>query len=312
MDYDNKNISVVVLAGGPSEERQVSQASGQAIADALASAGFTVSIADITPDDLSALDNQADVFFPALHGEFGEDGQLQEIMEQRDLIFCGSPSHACALAMDKYNAKLKMLELNIPTPRFDIAASEDDIATAKACWSIPVVVKPVKQGSSLGITIVHNAEQLEETIRKTLDEYGPVMVEQFIEGRELTVGILADKALPILEIRTEREFYDYDAKYEDSSTEYIFVTDLHETLYKHIQELSLLAARGLGLRDFCRVDWRLSKQNQPWFLEANAIPGFTNHSLLPKAAEKAGYPMPDMCKMIVELAMERSKTSVGH
>ncbi len=309
MEYDCQNISVVVLAGGPSKERSVSQASGQSIANALESVGFNVTIADITPENLDALEMPADVFFPALHGEFGEDGQLQAIMEQSNLIFCGSPSSACELAMNKYNAKLKILELNIPTPRFDIAQSKQDIPVAKACWSMPVVVKPIKQGSSLGITIVRDAQQLENVIEKTLEEFGPVLVEQFIEGRELTVGILAGQALPILEIKTKRDFYDFNAKYEDDNTEYIFVEDLSETMYKHIQELSVTAARGLGLRDFCRIDWRLNTQNQPCFLEANAIPGFTEHSLLPKAAQKAGYSMADMCKTIIELAMERYKTS---
>ncbi len=309
MEYDSQNLSVVVLAGGPSRERDVSQSSGQSIANALKEAGFNVILADITPDNPDALDIQADVFFPALHGEFGEDGQLQAIMERRNLIFCGSPSHACQLAMNKYKAKLKILELNIPTPRFDFAEKEQDISSASACWSMPVVVKPITQGSSLGITIVRDASELKGVIEKTLNDYGPVLIEQFVEGRELTVGILAGKALPIIEIRTQREFYDYDAKYQDDETEYIFVEDLSETMYKHIQELSLIAAQGLGLRDFCRIDWRLSTQNQPWFLEANAIPGFTEHSLLPKAAQQAGYSMPELCKTIVELAMERNNAS---
>ncbi|MFA5863529.1 MAG: D-alanine--D-alanine ligase [Phycisphaerae bacterium] len=300
-----EDTRVTVLAGGPSRERPVSQVSGKAVADALKTAGFKVTLADILPDDLAALDIPGDVIFPVLHGQFGEDGRLQEILEERGLTYCGSGPQACRLAMNKHHSKLKMLELGIPTPKFDIVEKIEDIRKAKCCWSIPVVVKPVEEGSSLGITIVQRAEDLEKVIGQTLEQFGVVMIEEFIDGRELTVGIFADNALPILEIRSNRQFYDYQAKYNDPKTEYTFIKDLPKELYIEVQELSVRAAKGLGLRDFCRVDWRLDANDRPFFLEVNAIPGFTDHSLLPKAAAMAGYDMVNFCKTIVEMALQR-------
>ncbi len=303
----NQSLRITVLAGGPSRERPVSLVSGKYVAEALKKAGFTVTMADISPNDLSALDLPADVIFPVLHGRFGEDGELQEILEKKGLAYCGSGSTACRITMDKNKSKRRMTELEIPTPAYDVALTPADVAKVRACWPIPVVVKPIEEGSSFGVTIVRRSEDLEGVIRETLEKFGPVMVEDFIDGRELTVGILADKALPIIEIRSNRGFYDYEAKYSDSGTEYTFIDDLPKVLYDQIQDLSVRAAAGLGLRDFCRIDWRLDRENRPFFLEANAIPGFTDHSLLPKAAKQAGLDMVKLCKKIVEMALIRSK-----
>jgi D-alanine-D-alanine ligase len=301
----NQPLRITVLAGGPSRERPVSLVSGKYVAEALKAAGFTVTLADITPDDLSALDLPADVIFPVLHGRFGEDGELQEILEKRGLTYCGSGAAACRITMDKNKSKRRMVELEIPTPAYDVAETVADIPRVTACWPIPVVVKPIEEGSSFGVTIVKRAEGFQQVVRETLDKYGPTMVEEFIDGRELTVGILADKALPIIEIRASRGFYDYEAKYTDSGTEYTFIEDLPKVLYDQIQDMSVRSAAGLGLRDFCRIDWRLDGENRPFFLEANAIPGFTDHSLLPKAAKQAGLDMVKLCKTLVEMALRR-------
>ena len=301
----NQPLRITVLAGGPSRERPVSLVSGKYVAQALKAAGFTVTTADITPEDLTALDLPADIVFPVLHGRFGEDGEVQEILEKRGIPYCGSGAEACRITMDKLKSKQQMVELGIPTPAFDVARTPGDIARATACWPIPVVVKPIEEGSSFGVTIVQKAEDFERVVRETLENFGPVLVEDFIAGRELTVGILADKALPIIEIRSTRAFYDYEAKYNDTQTEYTFIEDLPKILYEEIQDLSVRAAAGLGLRDFCRVDWRLDGNNRPFFLEVNAIPGFTDHSLLPKAAKQAGMDMVNLCKTIVEMALKR-------
>jgi D-alanine-D-alanine ligase len=301
----NQPLRITVLAGGPSRERPVSLISGKYVAQALKSAGFIVTTADITPEDLSALDIPADIVFPVLHGRFGEDGEVQEIPEKRGLPYCGSGSQACRIAMDKYKSKQRMVELGIPTPAYDVARTPADLARVRACWPIPVVVKPIEEGSSFGVTIVQKAGDFERVVRETLENFGPVLVEDFIAGRELTVGILANKALPIIEIRSNRAFYDFEAKYNDTQTEYTFIEDLPKILYEEIQDLSVRAAAGLGLRDFCRVDWRLDAENRPFFLEVNAIPGFTDHSLLPKAAKQAGKDMVSLCKTIVEMALKR-------
>lgn len=300
-------LRITVLAGGPGRERPVSQVSGKAVAAALEAAGFVVTLADISPTDLSALDIAADVIFPVLHGRFGEDGDLQAILEKRGLTYCGSGPEACRTAMNKHLSKATVVELQIPTPAYAVMASLDDLEKTRACWSIPVVVKPVEEGSSFGVTIVRKAADLPRVLRETFEQFGPVMVEDFVDGRELTVGILADKALPILEIRPKHDFYDYEAKYSDVGTEYTFVDNLPKDIYENIQEMSVRAAKGIGLRDFCRVDWRLDRLNRPFFLEVNAIPGFTDHSLLPKAAAAAGFDMTRCCKLIVEMAQARSR-----
>lgn len=298
-------VKVMVLAGGPSREREVSLESGRTVKAALEDAGFEVFFSDITPDNLSALDCDVDVFFPALHGSFGEDGELQRIMEERSLCFCGSPSSACKIAMDKYLCKLEAIKLNIPTARFDVVMCRDDISSAKACWTMPVVVKPIAEGSSIGVSIVRSASVLSDVVDKTFHDYGPIIIEDYIDGREFTVGILKDFALPIIEIKPAKEFYDYEAKYIDDRTEFIFVEDLSEELYRYLQNASLDICRKIGIRDFARVDWRIDKENTPFFLEINPIPGLTDHSLFPKAARKAGYSMKEVCKLIVESALER-------
>ncbi len=303
------SLKITVLAGGPSREREVSQASGACVAAGLSAAGYKVELADISSDNLVALENGSDVFFPALHGEFGEDGQLQQLMEDRGLVYCGTGSEACRVSSDKCASKKLFLENDLPTAAFDFAAHRDDVHRAGSCWSMPVVVKPVAEGSSIGITIVREADTLRDVVGKTLEEFGPVMVEQYLGGRELTVGILGGRALPVIEIRPDGEFYDYFAKYDSDATQYVFDIDIREDFYRSIQEQSVLAARVLGMRDFCRVDWVLDDADSPFLLEVNAIPGFTDHSLLPKAARHAGLDMPSLCGRIVEMTVARTR---GH
>jgi len=304
-------LDITVLAGGPSRERSVSLASGRAVADALEALGYRVRMADIDPENLAALEETGSVLFIALHGHFGEDGRLQRILEDRGLTYCGSSPEGCENAFNKHKAKLIFGENDIPTPRYDLVYSYDDIPAAKACWSMPVVVKPVAEGSSIGITIVKHADEVSETVEQTLSGFGSVLVEEYIAGKELTVGILGDRALPIIEIRPGAQFYDYGAKYESDATGYVFEVGINADLYGRIQDLSLRASRALGLRDFCRADWRLDENGEPYLLEVNAIPGFTEHSLLPKAAARAGLDMPQLCQRIVQLALNRHRTQAS-
>ena len=277
-------LRITVLMGGPSAERAVSLESGRAVADALASLGHEVSRSDISPQDLSALEPEADVVFIALHGTFGEDGQLQRILEERGLRFCGSGSAASARAMDKVASKRRFIEAGIPTPRFDIIKPRR-LRQALACWSLPVVLKPVHEGSSVGCHLVGEAEGLRARAEGLLAEHGSCLIEQYIGGRELTVGILGDQVLPPIEIRTGRAFYDYRAKYEDDDTEYVFDPPLPAALLERVGRLSLEAHRALGCRDFSRVDWIVDETRDAGSaalaLEVNTIPGFTGHSLLP-------------------------------
>ncbi|MBN2445152.1 MAG: D-alanine--D-alanine ligase [Phycisphaerae bacterium] len=298
-----RKLEITVLAGGPSAEREVSLDSGRAIAGALASRGHTVHLADIGPDDLSALDHPADVVFPALHGTFGEDGTLQRILEKRGLKFVGSCADACALSIDKVRTKqaVKALKLNVAP---DIIVTREHLEDAIAKLSVPVVVKPIDQGSSVQTYVVHDAEKLEPSIRAAVGHFGRAMVEQFIAGDELTVGIVGHEALPPICIRATDGFYDYNAKYIANTTEYLFDAGHSAGLLSEARLLSQQVFRRLGCRHLARVDWIVDPDGQLWFLELNALPGFTSHSLVPKAAAHEGVSFEGLVERLVWMAME--------
>ena len=301
-----RKLAITVLAGGPSGERDVSLQSGRCVAEALVSRGHDVQIADIAPDNLGALTREVDCVFVALHGRFGEDGEVQRILEERSLAYTGSGPAACALAMDKAASKDRFAKLGIPTPRYTVA-TDRTIREAVAAWKPPVVVKPVSEGSSLACHIIREYQQFRLTVELLVAEYGRCLIEDYIPGLELTVGILGDRALPVLEIRTRREFYDYQAKYLDDDTQYDFDINLPAELLGRVVKMSLAAHRALGCRDFSRVDWRVdARRLEPYVLEVNVIPGLTSHSLLPKAAARVGIPMPELCQIIVDSALRRS------
>lgn len=300
-----QKLAITVLSGGPSGERDISLQSGQAVAAALQSQGHNVHIEDINADNLGALARAVDCVFVALHGTFGEDGQVQEILERRNIAYTGSGPAACALAMDKAAAKQAFNVAGVPTPRFAVATAAN-LREALAAWSLPVVVKPVKEGSSLHCYIVREFEQLRPAAQRVIDAYGSALIEEFIPGKEITVGILGDRALPAIEIRTQREFYDYKAKYLDDDTQYLFDIDLSPALLQQIAEQSLAAHNALGCRDFSRLDWRVDPSSgKAFLLEANVVPGLTTHSLVPKAAAQVGITMAQMCQFLVDAAIKR-------
>lgn len=301
----NTKLKITVLFGGPSSEREVSLNSGRAVAAALESLGHEVCLADIHPEDLSALDRPADFVFIALHGAFGEDGRIQQILDERGIRYCGSGAAASALAMDKVATKCRFMECEIPTPAFDVVTAgriEKVLETRRP----PVVVKPIAEGSSIDTHIIRDGGRLRETLEQMCAQYGRCLLETFISGLELTVGVLGDQALPPIEIRTQRGFYTYQAKYIDDSTQYVFDIDLPEEVLARIRTLSVKAHQSLGCRDFSRVDWMVDAvTHQPYALEVNTIPGFTDHSLLPKAAARAGLSFPSLCQRIVDMALQR-------
>ena len=220
-----RKLTITVLAGGPGGEREISLQSGAAVAAALEVGGHAIRTEDVFPQRLSALAREVDCVFVALHGTFGEDGQIQRVLERRGLRYTGSPPEACALAMNKALAKERLMAAGLPTPRFTVARA-DSTREAIACWELPVIVKPVQEGSSLHCHIVRSFESFLPHVNSLIDRYGECLVEEYIPGLELTVGILGEQALPPIEIRTRREFYDYDAKYVDEDTEYLFEIDL--------------------------------------------------------------------------------------
>ncbi|MCP4590650.1 MAG: D-alanine--D-alanine ligase [bacterium] len=303
-------LDITVLAGGPSEERAVSLDSGRAVCAALKRLGHRATMMDIVPEDLAALDSPCDCVFVALHGTFGEDGQVQRLLEGRGICYCGAGPAASALSMDKAAAKERFTEAGIPTPRFEVVTAET-LDRAVDAWKAPIVIKPVRSGSSVDTYIVHPPSGITEELSTVIDRHGDALIEEFIEGLELTVGILGDRALPPLEIRPKRAFYDYQAKYVDDDTEYIFDIDLPQQVLEDISRQSLRAHRLLEVRDFCRVDWMVDRHTRkPYLLEINTIPGFTSHSLLPKAAARAGISFDELCQRIVTLTMHRSEPGI--
>lgn len=294
-----KTLRVTVLAGGPSAERAVSLTSGQAVADALRRRGHDVFVADIGPDNLAALDRPADAVFPALHGTFGEDGTLQRIMEQRGIRFVGSGSQASALAMDKVATKRIAADLGIPTPAYEVVEPP-----AQPTLPPPVVVKPIAEGSSVATTIVRQPGRLQKTVEDVAGVYGRALVEQFIAGDELTVGMLGGQPLPPISVRPGREFYDYQAKYHDDATEYLFETGHSSALLEQAATCSQRVFEALGCRHLARVDWIADADERLWFLEVNTIPGFTTHSLVPKAAARIGIPFDELVDQLIRMALE--------
>lgn len=298
-----QTLDIIVLAGGPGVEREVSLLSGQAVSEALTRLGHRVSVCDIHPDDLSALERPADLVFVALHGEFGEDGEVQAELEARGGRYTGSLVAASRAAMDKVQAKRAFGQAHIPTPSYVVVEASDRANFDAPSW-VPAVVKPVGSGSSVDTTIARTADGLRAAVSQVVESYSQALVERYIDGPELTVGILGELALPVCEIRTKREFYNYEAKYIDDDTQYLFDLDLPAGLLRRVQELSVAAHKALGCRVFSRVDWMVDAETlEPFVLEVNTIPGFTSHSLLPKAAARIGLNFDDLCQRIVELSL---------
>lgn len=303
-------LDITVLMGGPSAEREVSLLSGTAVADALARAGHAVTRADILPADTAALDRDGlDVVFIALHGEFGESGAVQTLCEQRHLRYTGSGPRASELAMDKAAAKQIFRRAGLDSPDWTIIEQFHSPAQVRARLDElppPVVCKPVDSGSSIDITIARDEAQRDAALEALLDSYGRAMLERFVPGREITVGILGSEALPVMEIVPAREFYDYTAKYADASgTQYVFEHGLDGDLCRRIQQAALAAHQALGCRDLSRVDFILDDRQRCQVLEVNTIPGFTSHSLVPMAAARAGVGFEQLVDRLATMAMER-------
>ncbi len=307
---------VTVLMGGPSAEREVSLVSGTAIAEGLQRAGHRVTRADISPADVSALDREdLEVVFIALHGLFGESGEVQKLCEARGLPYTGSGRRASELAMDKAAAKQLFKRAGLATPDWMIVEEfhpPEMVAEWLEQLPPPVVVKPVDGGSSVDVTIALNPAARDAAMEDVLDRYSRVMVERFVQGRELTVGILGARALPLLEIVPTRGFYDYTAKYaDDAGTEYRFDHGLNAETVRRIQEEALAAHNVIGCRDMSRVDFLLDAQGVSHVLEVNTIPGFTGHSLLPMAAREAGIEFEQLVDALVAMAARRGAGSGG-
>jgi len=303
------SIKVGVLRGGVGREREVSLESGRCVAEALREGGFDVVTSDIRPDDTQVLDRKdIDVFFLALHGEFGEDGQLQQVLEDRRLTYTGSGPRASRMAFDKLASKRLFAEAGVSVPaavEFRPDMNVQELSRRLRTPAERFVVKPIRQGSSVGVHIVDTRQEAVDVAGQVHAEFGDCMIEAFIPGRELTVGVVGRQTLPIIEIRSKTGFYDYHAKYISDQTQYLFDTIEEESTSARVGRAALTCFDVLGCRDFARIDFILADDGTPYALEANTIPGFTGHSLLPKAAAKIGLTMKDLCTQIVQRVYAR-------
>ncbi len=296
---------IAVLMGGPGSERAVSLATGNAVLKALQGLGLDAVGVDVTTRDLD-LPHGTELAFNAIHGTFGEDGTLQAILENLGIPYTGAGSASSRLAFDKNLAKAAFLAHDVPTPRAEIL----DVSKGPCLPSFPApfVVKPPREGSSVGVHIVRNQEDAAAAIADAATFGNDILIEEFISGKELTVGILNDMPLPIVHIAPPGGVYDMASKYPWLSgakgSEYFCPADLDLETTMAVQAAALAAHRALGVEIYSRVDVLLDAQNRPYVLEANTIPGMTETSLLPKAAAAAGISFPILCQTIAELSLQ--------
>ena len=282
--------------GGPSAENEVSKRSGAAVADGLRAAGYAVCEIDIQGRTVD-LPEDIDLVFIALHGEFGEDGAVQKILRDRGLPYTGSDPEASRASFDKRISKRIFQRAGIPTPDYEILR-----AGQRRTLPLPVVVKPPCQGSSIGVHKVFVEDEWPAACADALRYGDEALVEAYIPGRELTVGIVGDEALPAVEIVAPDGWYDYTAKYTSGATNYVVPAQVDDRIAGQCRQLALRTFHALGCRGLGRVDFRVTDAGETYVLELNNIPGFTKTSLLPKAAKAAGIEFHELCDRIARLA----------
>jgi D-alanine-D-alanine ligase len=298
-------LNLVVMLGGPSAEREISLRTGAAVANALRSLGHRVVEIDPRERDFS-LPADTDVVFLALHGTYGEDGTVQSQLDKLGVPYTGCDAESSRIAFDKVLTKQRCLEAGVPTARFVTIANAN--ASWPRSWNPPVVLKPVRQGSSVGLQFVQRVSDWSAALAEVFRHDTEALMEELIEGRETTVAILGDQTLPVVEVRPHDGRYDYHNKYTPDCTEYFCPAPFDEPTTRRIQEAALGAFRAVGGRDYARVDVMVRSNGDPVVLEVNTLPGMTATSLLPKAAAAVGIGYPELCQRMVDLALTRSMT----
>ena len=310
---DVTKCKVALLCGGWSDEREVSLTSGRECAKALAEAGFSsVDVFDIAAPDFvtSIASGNYDVAFVALHGRYGEDGCVQGFLELLGIPYTFSGVLASAVASDKAMAKDIYREHGIPTPKDVCLFQGDDVDldSIVSALGLPLFVKPVSSGSSNGVSRVDDAAELASAIDEAFKFDTRVLIESAVKGTEITVPVLGNskpEALPVVEIRYETAFYDTNVKYEDPSKHHFIPPELPDAVVAHAQELACRAHVALGCMGASRSDFIVDESGEPYIIETNIIPGMTGSSLLPDSARRAGRNFPDLCRYLIELALER-------
>lgn len=301
-------LNLVVLLGGPSAEREVSLRSGAAVAGALESLEHHVTRIDPVPGSLR-VPAGTDAVFIALHGTYGEDGQVQMELDALGVPYTGCDAAASRIAFDKVLTKQRCLERGIPTARHFTVKSP--AAPWPAGWHPPVVVKPVRQGSSVGLVFVDAVADWPAALREGFQHGDEMLVEERIIGREVTVGVLGGEALPVVEVRPLEGVYDYTNKYTSGRTEYLCPAPFSPEVTRRIQQAGVGAFLAVGGRDYGRVDVMVANDRDPVVLEVNTLPGMTETSLLPKAAAAAGISYEQLCLRMIELARQRQPIAVS-
>jgi D-alanine-D-alanine ligase len=299
----SEQLKIVVMLGGPSAEREVSLRTGATVATALRSLGHEVHEVDPRNSRFS-LPPEPDVVFLALHGTYGEDGTIQAELDQLGVPYTGCDAEASRIAFDKVLTKQRCLDAGVPTARF--ATFNTATASWPIGWNPPVVVKPVRQGSSVGLQMVERVSDWSAALGAALCHDTEVLIEERIVGRETTVAILADQPLPVVEVRPKQGVYDYSNKYLPGATDYFYPAPFDDATTQRIQEAALGAFRAVGGRDYARVDVMVRPNGYPVVLEVNTLPGMTETSLFPKAAAAAGIRYPELCQRMVDLALAHS------
>lgn len=296
-------MHIAVLMGGPGSERHVSLRSAEGVAAALRASEARVTVVDVTGPDFD-VPPSVDIAFNCIHGTFGEDGQLQQLLERRGLPYTGARAASSERAFDKLISKKLFLEHDVPTPGQEVLSLSRG---QKPKMAVPFVMKPPREGSSVGVHIIRDPAAVPAAL-EDLRQFGDdVLVEKFIAGRELTVGILGSDALPVIHIRPRDGFYDMNNKYPwmggGGGSDYLCPADISAAATQKTQAAALRAHRALGVEVYSRVDVILDDHDNPWVLEVNTIPGMTETSLLPKAAAAAGIDYPALCARIVQLSL---------
>ncbi|MFO7446471.1 MAG: D-alanine--D-alanine ligase [Ignavibacteriaceae bacterium] len=332
---ENKKLKIVLLFGGTSPERAVSKSTASSIYTALQSMDYDVVLVDpayganqpesieefFSEKDYAPLSNrnyveainsklfdEAGLVFLAIHGKYGEDGTIQSLLELRGKKYTGSKVLSSAISMDKMMSKILFQHYNILTPKWIIAeknnTGDDAIAELiKNNIGFPCVIKPNDQGSTVGLTVCENKEQVIPAIKLALEFSSKALIEEFIPGRELTVAILESKALPVLEIKPKHGLYDYECKYTSGMSEYIVPADIPKETSDELKKQALLAFNALGCEVYARLDFRLSPDNKAYLLEINTLPGMTSTSLVPKMAKAVGLSFEDLIERIIRLSL---------
>jgi D-alanine-D-alanine ligase len=307
-------LKVAVVMGGPSAEREVSIQSGNGVMRALAALGHDARSLDFDARFVDAIREIApDVVFNALHGPGGEDGEIQGVLEWMGIPYTGSGIAACAVAMDKHLTKKLLAAEGLPTPAWDVFdLTGGTLPLLPGSLNLPLVVKPRSSGSSAGVVIVRSHEAWSKAILDAASRTPEVLAEEFVAGREFSCGVLGEEALPVVEILPSDEFYSYDAKYKPGGSRHLVPAPIDHDLTSRLQTLALSVHRLLGLRDYSRADFIVSKEGRPTVLEVNALPGMTPTSLLPDEALHAGISYEALVERLLQYALARAtEVSVG-